>query len=398
MSQTKALMTDAYRELNAKKLFWVSMALSLLIVVVVAAIGLDRNGISVFGFELSGLGGGYDTLTDEQLADARTKLYQTVFDFVGVQVWLTWAAIILAIFSTAGIFPDLMSTGAIDTLVTKPISRLRLFLTKYLLGLGFVGLQVAVFSVGAFLVVGVRAGAWEPKLFLAIPIVLLFFSYLYAVCVLVGVMTRSTLIAVILTGVVWVLVFGLNAVDSIVLQEQASAALQIEMAEKRLEHLKTLPTEGQSKAERSEDADNPDSEPADINTREGYIANFGDEASLQNEIDTSLESAAGSRKWRGYFFWIKTPLPKTSETADLMSRVLTDTEEFDDVAFDPAQPMDEFYGGGPMGRGPYQKLLEKKAYELQTEQRSWVWILLTSILFEVVVVGLAAWLFCRRDY
>ena len=44
-------------------------------------------------------------------------------------------------------------------------SRLRLFLTKYLSGLLFVGLQVTVFSVLCFVVIGFKAGAWEPAIF-----------------------------------------------------------------------------------------------------------------------------------------------------------------------------------------------------------------------------------------
>ena len=36
MTQTLALLLDAYRELNAKKLFWVVLAISLIVVLSVA--------------------------------------------------------------------------------------------------------------------------------------------------------------------------------------------------------------------------------------------------------------------------------------------------------------------------------------------------------------------------
>ncbi len=43
MIQTLALLNAAYRELNARKLFWVTMALSLLIVGVFAILGINER-------------------------------------------------------------------------------------------------------------------------------------------------------------------------------------------------------------------------------------------------------------------------------------------------------------------------------------------------------------------
>src|SRR6185437_5144958 len=93
--------------------------------------------------------------------------------------------------------------GSIDLYLAKPIGRARLFLTKYLAGLLFVTLQVVVISVGSFFVLGLRGHDWEPGLFWAIPIVVCFFSYLFAVCVLLGVKTRSTIAALLLTILCW---------------------------------------------------------------------------------------------------------------------------------------------------------------------------------------------------
>ena len=62
-------------------------------------------------------------------------------------------------------------------------------------GLLFVALQVAIFATASYFVIGIRGGSWEPGVFLAIPLVVCFFSYLYAVSVFFGVLTRSTLAA-----------------------------------------------------------------------------------------------------------------------------------------------------------------------------------------------------------
>ena len=453
MNQTLALLLDAYRELNAKKLFWITMILSALIIVVIGAIGIDKEGISIFGwspeiFQSPASG----QMTDDELNKQRSVFYKEIFNLVGIQIWLTWGAIFLAIFSTASLFPDLMTTGAIDTLLTKPIGRLRLFLTKYLLGLGFVAGQVTVFAVSAFLIIGIRASDWDPKMFLAIPIVVLFFSYLYAICVLAGVLTRSTLLAVILTIVAWLGMFVINMADSTILGMQVSAEVQADIAEARADYIATLPPAQDVKLPDQDDeevntpkviedpatpsdlidpkpqdpadppADIPAAQPGEdalddphdvaqttealelpwdfddefsIKTREGYERRYGSEDELRDQADFYRQEAKGAEKWRGYAFWAKTPLPKTGETSDLMTRLLRDEETYEDVKFDPAADDDAMYD--PFF-GTQMQLTAKKEYEIQQEQRPWSWIILTSILFEFVVVGLAAWRFCGRDY
>lgn len=422
MIQTYALLLDAYRELNAKKLFWITLILSALIMLCIAAIGISTEGFSVFGWTPEILQDeSLQYATDEQLNEARSILYKEVFNLVGITIWLTWAAIILAIFSTAGLFPDLMTSGAIDTLLTKPISRLRLFLTKYFLGLGFVAMQVAVFAICAFFVIGIRASDWDPNIFLAIPVVLLFFSYLYAICVLVGVWTRSTLLAVIMTIVAWLGMFVINIVDKEILESQAAAVLDAEIAEARADYLLTLPSQPQPDPEDSaaEPADPGPIDPAgldepgtseqtpakpvnelifktaNLDTREGYREMWGDEQSLRDQATMFRETAADIGEYRDYAYWIKTPLPKTGETRQLMERLLRDEDFIDEFRFDPANEPEDFYD--PFF-GERNLLVDDKMLELSREQRPWWWIVFTSILFEVFVLGLAAWRFCRRDY
>ena len=51
-TQTIALFVDAYRELNARKLFWIALALNALVVGVIASLGINENGITVIIWEL----------------------------------------------------------------------------------------------------------------------------------------------------------------------------------------------------------------------------------------------------------------------------------------------------------------------------------------------------------
>lgn len=144
-------------------------------------------------------------------------LFKMLFRTVVIGLWLTWVATILALVSTAGLFPDLITGGSIDLYLSKPLSRGRLFLTKYLAGLTFVSLQVIVVTVGGFLIMGWRGHEWLPQLFLAIPIVICFFSYLFAICVFFGVLTRSSIAALLLIIGAWALLAGLDRAEPILL-------------------------------------------------------------------------------------------------------------------------------------------------------------------------------------
>src|SRR5205814_2315275 len=166
------LLVDAYRELNARKMFWIVLILS---------------GVAMAAFSIIGVGPTNLTFLRAKIPNFGIPplvFYKSLFSSVVIGLWLTWAATILALISTSSIFPDLIAGGSIDLFLAKPISRLRLFFTKYFAGLLFVVLQVVIFCVVSYFVLGIRGGFWRPAVFWALPIVVCFFSYLYSVCVL----------------------------------------------------------------------------------------------------------------------------------------------------------------------------------------------------------------------
>ena len=141
MNQTLALLHDAYRELNAKRMFWIVLVISSLVVLAFLTIGVTNNPRAyVQHITLMGV------RTPLPAMLSRAAMFKLAFTTLGIKLWLTWVAMILAIISTSSMFPDLMTGGSIDLYLCKPISRLRLFLTKYVAGLLFVALQVTVFS------------------------------------------------------------------------------------------------------------------------------------------------------------------------------------------------------------------------------------------------------------
>ena len=50
--QTGAMFVDAYRELNSKKMFWIVLILSAVVVIGFAGVGIDDKGLTLFGMSL----------------------------------------------------------------------------------------------------------------------------------------------------------------------------------------------------------------------------------------------------------------------------------------------------------------------------------------------------------
>jgi len=400
VTQTIALLVDAYRELNAKKLFWVTLILSGVLVGAFACVGLDAQGITIFKWSLP-----------VPMFNTRTMnvgfFYKFLFLQFGVALWLAWAAMILAVISTAAIIPDFVSGGAVELALSKPIGRVRLFLTKYVMGLLFVTLQVGVFSLASFLVIGLRGGAWEARLFLAIPIVVGVFSFLFCVSALVGLLTRSTIAALLLTLLFWIFLFILNAADSSTLmiksQKLAQVARQERMVERQKKEIERLEHWAGSQLDEKAKADalaKGEPEPApgawtseQLEQSNPQIAGVRSQiAATEKDIKENQDDVRQIERWNRGFVIAKTVLPKTAETTKLLERVLLseeDIEKFRRTTGDDRRARDDEEDSRVRGAEMAEKVLRS---------RSVGWIAGTSLAFEGVVLALACWIFARRDF
>ena len=384
ITQTLAIFHDAYRELNAKKMFWIVLILSGLVVVIFAAVGTDKGNLTFFGWNVP-----------IPIGVERAELYRLIFSALAIPYWLTFVATILALISTSSIFPDFISGGSIDLYLSKPVSRLRLFATKYAAGLLFAALQVFVFSLASFLVIGIRGGAWEPRVFLAVPLVVIFFSYLFCVSTLVGVVTRSTVAAILLTILAWFFMWAVGAGELGLLtfrtaaeRQQKSVEPQIKVVEGIIASIEKLPPERQ--AERAEQL--------------AHLRAQRDE--LRDQVSSRAVRNLGIA--HDIVYGLKTVLPKTSDTTDLLSRwLLSEKTLVGDVPEEQADPDDLVVVTAPStrpGNRPRPRR-DEPISEADVQQvaktlnaRPATWVIGTSLGFEFVVLALAAWVFCRRDY
>ncbi len=378
MNQTLALLLNAYRELNARKLFWITLLLSGLVVAAFACIGINEKGMTILVWELP--------FPVNTLTISRETFYKTLFTSLGIEFWLSWLATILALVSTASIFPDFISSGTIDMELSKPIGRLRLFFTRYLTGLLFVALQVTIFCICSFLVIGIRGQAWEPGIFLAIPLVVCFFSYLYAFCAVLGLVTRSAIAALLLTLLIWLGLFSIHAVESTFLYQQLTREHQVASLERSLEAREGRLAELTSQTGEGE---------APFQERQAEVLR----ETIASQREQLEETQKGLRTWtnlQNLSYLAKTILPKTSETIGLLERSLVDLAELPP----PAESEED-----PMMRGPFgdqgvpvnREAVQRELVE-RTRERSALWIIGTSLLFEFALLGYGAWIFCRRDF
>lgn len=124
----------------------------------------------------------------------------TVVNSVGAGV-----ALLVSVVITAFFIPNMLRKGTVDLLLVKPIRRSTLLLYKYVGGLAFMFLNTTFVVVGIWLILGLRTGLWGVG-FLASVFVLTFqFAFYYAVSTLFGVLTRSAIVAILMSCLAWFL-------------------------------------------------------------------------------------------------------------------------------------------------------------------------------------------------
>jgi hypothetical protein len=130
--------------------------------------------------------------------------------FVGV------VGIFAGVLVTASIIPQTYAAGAIDLLLSKPISRSLLFLTKYFGGCMFTLINAAYVIVGLWLIAGLRLGQWSNQLLLCIPILVFLFAIYYAVSALAGLIWRNAIVCVVVAIAFWAACFVVGSVKQVV--------------------------------------------------------------------------------------------------------------------------------------------------------------------------------------
>lgn len=121
------------------------------------------------------------------------------------------AGIMLALIWTAGFLPTFLEPSAVSVLLAKPAPRWCLILGKYLGVVIFVLFQAILFVGGTYAALAWRTGIWDETAYLlCIPMLLMHFAIFFGFSTLLAVLTRSTIACAFGTLLFWLICWGMN--------------------------------------------------------------------------------------------------------------------------------------------------------------------------------------------
>ena len=122
--------------------------------------------------------------------------------------------IMIAILVTASSIPRTYEAGAVDLLLSKPLSRSGVFLTNFLGGCAFILLITSYLIIGMWMIGGLRHGYWNQRFLLCIPLLLFLFAIYYSVSALIGVIWKNAIVSIFVTVAFWCFCFLMWMVKS----------------------------------------------------------------------------------------------------------------------------------------------------------------------------------------
>src|SRR6184192_4159803 len=105
----------------------------------------------------------------------------------------------LAIFATAHLVPRMQEKGTIDLYLSRPVSRIKLILSRYVAGLLLAGSNVLYLIGAIWLIVMWKTHVVHPRFLLGGAVIMFIIATLMAFAFLVGVITSSTAVSIMST-------------------------------------------------------------------------------------------------------------------------------------------------------------------------------------------------------
>lgn len=195
ISKIWAMIALSFRESLARKTFIAFFGLSTILhVLLILALDIDAIDGAMAMVKVMG-------------QDIQQKNIEKLI--VLVQTSIAGAAftggIFLSVFATASLIPTMLEKGAIDLLISKPLSRAQIFLGRYLGAQSIIVFNVTYLIGGTWLILSFKTGIWHFPYLYCILMVIAAFAIIYAVMALVGVTSRSPGVTVMVAFTVFFL-------------------------------------------------------------------------------------------------------------------------------------------------------------------------------------------------
>ncbi|WP_417746296.1 ABC transporter permease subunit [Rosistilla oblonga] len=148
-----------------------------------------------------------------------------------VNLLLGVLGVFIAILVTGSIIPEMFQSGSLQLLLSKPIGRSLLFLSKFIGGCSFVFVNITLMIVGLWLIVGFRLQIWNHNLLLCIPLFVFLFIVYYSVSAVAGLIWRNAIVSIAVTVIFWMACFLVEVTHEIFDQFVAQPATIRQIAE-----------------------------------------------------------------------------------------------------------------------------------------------------------------------
>jgi ABC-type transport system involved in multi-copper enzyme maturation permease subunit len=104
---------------------------------------------------------------------------------------------------TAFFLPNMLAKGTVDLLIVKPMHRVTILLYKFFGGLSFMFLNTVIIMFGVWCGLGIQTGVWLNSFLLCILIYTFQFAILYSLSAVVSVLTRSMVVSILASLMLW---------------------------------------------------------------------------------------------------------------------------------------------------------------------------------------------------
>jgi len=159
------------------------------IIIAIFALGIglspeDSSVITFFGAKMPARG-----IQDENVVDLLLlQLYSSA----------SGGIMLLGLFGTAGLIPSFLEKGTAELFLSKPVSRMNVFIARFVGALAGITLNIVYFTIGMWLVFGIKLGVWHWGFLASSLLTSYIFACFFSVAVIAGIVTQSTGVAIIL--------------------------------------------------------------------------------------------------------------------------------------------------------------------------------------------------------
>jgi ABC-2 type transport system permease protein len=139
--------------------------------------------------------------------------------------------IFLAVFATGSQIPHLLRRGTADLYMARPVARTTVLLGRFAGAVTLVTANLVFLCGGVYLIISLKTGVWNPRFLLAGAMILLVFLCYLSFMYLIGVLSGSTPLSIMLPYAIYILAMPLMA------HKEIAAAVDSRLAARTVEVL-----------------------------------------------------------------------------------------------------------------------------------------------------------------